>query len=80
MRDLESIRRSPGISGDRPGFPGKWSQEPLVGGPLPTRHGQDDGSLTNSLKLYNVVLYDTLLSYVVPYYTALSFISMHFSK
>ena len=24
--------------------PAKWSQEPLVGGPLPTRHGQDDGS------------------------------------
>ncbi len=40
-------------SGDRPGIrrsPAKWSQEPLVGGPLPTRHGQDDGSLTNSLK------------------------------
>ena len=53
MRDLEFIRRSPAVSGDRPGIrgsPAKWSQEPLVGGPLPTRHGQDDGSLTNSLK------------------------------
>ncbi len=90
MCDLEFFRRSPAlsgdlrgspaISGDPQGSPAKWSQEPLVGGPLPTRHGQDDGSLTNSLKLYNVVLYDTLLSYVVPYYTALSFISMHFSK
>ncbi len=43
----------PAVSGGRPGIrgsPAKWSQEPLVGGPLPTRHGQDDGSLTNSLK------------------------------
>ena len=38
-------------SGAIPVSPAKWSQEPLVGGPLPTRHGQDDGSLTNSLKL-----------------------------
>ena len=44
---LEFIRRSPGVSGDLRGSPRKWSQEPLVGGPLPTRHGQDDGSLTN---------------------------------
>ena len=45
------LRGSPAISGDLWGSPRKWSQEPLVGGPLPTRHGQDDGSLTNSLKL-----------------------------
>ncbi len=54
MRDLEFIRgspRHPAISGDLRRSPWKWSQEPLVGGPLPTRHGQDDGSLTNSLKL-----------------------------
>ncbi len=47
----------PAVSGGRPGIrgsPAKWSQEPLVGGPLPTRHGQDDGSLTNSLKLLDV--------------------------
>ncbi len=47
MRDLELS----GISRDLRRSPAKWSQEPLVGGPLPTRHGQDDGSLTNSLKL-----------------------------
>ncbi len=41
----------PAVSGDLRRSPRKWSQEPLVGGPLPTRHGQDDGSLTNSLKL-----------------------------
>jgi len=47
MRDLElsgDLRGSPAISGDLRGSPAKWSQEPLVGGPLPTRHGQDDGS------------------------------------
>ena len=47
---LRGSPRHPGIAGIR-GSPAKWSQEPLVGGPLPTRHGQDDGSLTNSLKL-----------------------------
>ena len=56
MPDLELIRGSPRHP-THPTHPTKWSQEPLVGGPLPTRHGQDDGSYTNSLKSNSVKTY-----------------------
>ena len=53
------LRGSPGISGDlrrSPAIAPEVEQELLVGGPLPTRHGQDDGSYTNSLKLINCLI------------------------
>ena len=48
MRDLELIRRSPGIAADLPDQVSESAAQTL---PSTRAGGQDDGSYTNSLKI-----------------------------